>query len=166
MIIRSTIVLWTLSAALIYWLGDFNTYTVIGNLEYVTARPAPVQRLAYSLGLGLVCGIVGAIAVWAAGRDGFLRLFALAVFYTAVLYGIAELNLYIVGHGPEGQDWVKDKYEWGLARLQMCVVLGCVAGVVGWIVLYFFAGTKQSQYTDQDPAKTGKSKVENFGREV
>jgi H+/Cl- antiporter ClcA len=155
MIIRNAIVLCMLSTALIYWLGDFNTYAHIGSLEFVTARPAPVLRLAYSLGLGLVCGIVGAVAFRAAGRNEFLLLIALPVVYTVVFYGFADLNLYVVGHGPDGQDWVKDKYEWGLTRLQMCAVLGCVAGVVALFLLYFFGGTKQPQPSDRDSASTG-----------
>src|SRR5262245_39395963 len=107
--IRSALALWPLSAALLYWLVYFNTYAYIDSRQFVTARPAPSERLAYAASLGMACAAVGGVAVWAVGRNGWLRLIALGVIYTAVLYGVADLNMYVTGFGPEGQDWVKGR---------------------------------------------------------
>src|SRR5262249_58078899 len=56
-IVRTVVALWLLSTALLYWLGDFNTYADIGGREYVIARPDPLRRLAYCAGLRAACGI-------------------------------------------------------------------------------------------------------------
>jgi hypothetical protein len=154
-IIRSAVALWPLSAVLLYWLGDFNTYADIGGREYVIARPAPAERLAYSGGLGMACGAVAGALVWAVGRNGWLRLITLGVIYTAVLYGVADLNMYVIGHGPEGQDWVKNRSEWGAERLLECGVLGGVAGAVGCVVLWVVVGTQGPQPGDRGPAESG-----------
>jgi hypothetical protein len=121
-IIRRAVALWLLSTVLVYWLGDFNTYADISGREYVIARPAPATRLAYSAGLGMTYAAIAGAAVWATDRNGWLRWLTLVVIYTAVLYGVADLNMYVVGVGPEGQDWVKNRSEGGG---------GAVAGVCG-----------------------------------
>jgi hypothetical protein len=141
-IIRNAAALWPLSAFLVYWLGDFNTYADIGGREYVCARPVPAMRLVYSAGLGVACGVAAGTTIWAVGRNWCARWAALLVVFTAILYVDADLNMHVVGCGPDGQDWVKNRSEWGAERLLECMVLGSVAGAVACAVLWVVAATR------------------------
>jgi hypothetical protein len=152
-IIRNAVALWPVSAVLLYWLGDFNTYANIDGREYVIARPAPARRLAYSVGLGVACGVAAGAAVWAVGRNWWARWMALFVVFTAALYVAADLNMYVVGFGPEGQDWVKYRPAWGAERLLECGVLGGMVGAVRCVVLWVVAAAQGSQPGGRSPAE-------------
>jgi hypothetical protein len=145
------------AAVLLFWLGDFNAYADIDGREYVVGRPTPGRRLVYSAGLGLACGVGAAAAVRATGRNGLARFVALDVVFTAVLYVVADLNMYVVGFGPEGQDWVKNGSEWGAERLLECGVLASVAGAIGCFVLWAVAPASDPQPAEQGAAADGGS---------
>jgi hypothetical protein len=152
-IIRTVVALWLLSTALLYWLGDFNTYADIGGREYVIARPEPARRLAYCAGLGVACGIAVGTVVRTVGRNWVVRLLTLVVAFTAILYVVADLNMYVVGFGPEGQDWVKGRSKWGAERLLECGVLGGIAGAFGCFVLWVATATQGPQPGGRGPAE-------------
>lgn len=145
--------MWLLSTALLYWIGDFNTFAGIGGGEYVIARPDPASRLAYCAGLGLACGIAVGAVVRAVGCNWVARLLTLVVAFTAILYVAADLNMYVVGFGPEGQDWVKGGPKWGSERLVECGVLGGMTGALGCFVLWVAAATRGPQPGDRGPAE-------------
>ena len=147
-IIRNAIALWPLTAALLYWLGDFNSYADIGGRVYVVGSPNPGMRLVYSTGLGLACGIAAGTVVRASGRSQRAQFVALAVVFTAILYVAADLNMYVVGHGPERQDWVKARSEWGTERLLECGVLAGTVSAVGCLVLWAVTPVRIAKSTE------------------
>jgi hypothetical protein len=63
--------------------------------------------------------------------------------FTAVLYVGADLNMYVVGYGPAGQDWIKGRSTWGAERLLECGLLAGVASAIGCFVLPAFAPVKE-----------------------
>src|SRR5262245_20121334 len=154
-IIRNAVALSLLSGVLLYWLGDFNTYADIGGREYVIARPDSGRRLACSTGLGIGCGVAAGAAVWAVGRNWWGRWMALFVIFTALLFVVADLNLYVVGFGSEGQDWVKGRSEWDMERLLECGVMGGVTGAVACFVLWVATATQRPQPSSGGPGSGG-----------
>ena len=154
-ITRNTVALWPLTAVLLYWLGDFNTYAYISSREYVVGSPASGRRVVYSAGLGLACAIAAGAAIRGVGRNWPARFVALVVVFTAVLYLAADLNMYVVGLGPDGQDWVKNRSEWGAERLLECVVLAGVASSLGCLVLRVVAAARGPQLGKREPAEPG-----------
>jgi hypothetical protein len=151
-IIRIAIALWPLFALLLYWLGDFNTYAEINGREYVVARPAPAVRLACAVGVGMVCSAATG-AAQAADRNRLTRFTCLAFAFTAVLYVAADLNWYVCGFGPGGEDWVKIR-PGGVERLLECGALGSVAGAAGCFALWAFPA-RRGPREDQRQAKPG-----------
>lgn len=133
-IVRHTLALWPVTALTLYWLADFNTYTDISGQTFVAARSGSAYRCAYAVGAGLACAILTAAALRSVGRNALLRLVAIVVAFTAILFAVADLNLY-VGSGPEGQDWVKHAPRSGAERLTECAVLGSVLGTFAWLLV-------------------------------
>lgn len=137
--LRTLLVLIPLFSALLWLLADFNVYVTIDRRVYVESRPPPLLRIVYSLGLGVPASLFTAASFTMIGgsRSGrrVIGFLVLATSSTAMLFFFADLNMYVVGHGPDGQDWLKNGSPWDVIRLLECAALSMVPASLSMLVL-------------------------------